>query len=62
MNNGILLCSYCHKFAPDSPHQGSLEFILWLMKNKKEQYDYLMEKLEELQLVLADFQPHIIHL
>lgn len=41
VNNGILLCSYCHKFAPDSAHQGGFEFILWLEKNKPEQYYYL---------------------
>lgn len=41
INNGILLCGYCHKFASDSPHQGGFEFTQWLKENKIEQYDYL---------------------
>jgi 5-methylcytosine-specific restriction endonuclease McrA len=41
INNGILLCSFCHKFAPDSPHQGGFEWSLWLEKNKPYQYDYI---------------------
>lgn len=41
LKNGILLCSRCHKLAPDSAHEGALEFILWLEKNKPEQYLYL---------------------
>lgn len=41
INNGITLCGYCHKFAPDSAHQGSMEFIQFFKENKFEQYDYL---------------------
>lgn len=48
--NGILLCSGCHKLFSDSAHEGALEFILFLMKNKPEQYSYLIAKLEELRL------------
>lgn len=43
INNGILLCYFCHKASPSSPHQGALEFILWLEKNKPEQYKYLKD-------------------
>jgi hypothetical protein len=45
--NGVLLCGYCHKFSPDSPHQGSMEFIFWFEKNKPEQYNYLKAFLED---------------
>jgi hypothetical protein len=41
--NGILLCGYCHKFSPDSPHQGGFEFTMWLMVNKPAQYNYLRD-------------------
>lgn len=44
INNGILLCGYCHKFAPDSCHQGGFEFTLWLKKNKYKQFRYLVTK------------------
>jgi hypothetical protein len=40
--NGILLCARCHKDSPNSAHQSPLEFTLWLMKNKPEQYNYLV--------------------
>ena len=45
MNNGILLCYYCHKASPGSAHQGPLEFFIWFKKNKKRQYDYLVNYL-----------------
>jgi predicted HNH restriction endonuclease len=41
IQNGILLCAFCHKFSPESPHQSALEWILWLQENKPEQYEYL---------------------
>jgi hypothetical protein len=44
--NGILLCARCHKDSPDSAHQSPLEFTLWLMENKSEQYNYLVEFLK----------------
>lgn len=43
INNGILLNYYTHKAAPNSPHQGGFEFVLWLEKNKPEQYNHLKE-------------------
>jgi 5-methylcytosine-specific restriction endonuclease McrA len=47
INNGVLLCGYCHKFAPDSAHQGSFEFVNWLKVNKPVQYEYLLNKVGE---------------
>jgi hypothetical protein len=41
IRNGILLCARCHKDSPNSAHQSPLEFTLWLMENKSEQYNYL---------------------
>ena len=41
--NGILLCSFCHKWANDSPHQGGFEFTFWLENNKPAQYLYLKD-------------------
>jgi 5-methylcytosine-specific restriction endonuclease McrA len=46
VQNGILLCSFCHKFAPNSPHQSGFEFTMFLMKHKPEQYFYLLEFLK----------------
>jgi hypothetical protein len=47
LNNGILLCSYCHNWSPEAPHHNVMYFTFWLMLNKREQYDYLITKLEE---------------
>jgi hypothetical protein len=40
--NGILLCARCHKDSPNSAHQSPLEFTLWFMENRSEQYNYLV--------------------
>ena len=44
--NGILLCARCHKDSPDSAHQSPLEFSLWFIENRPEQYNYLVEFLK----------------
>jgi hypothetical protein len=41
IKNGICLCPYDHKWAPDSPHQGSMEFIFWLKNKFPSRYKYL---------------------
>jgi len=50
INNGILLCGYCHKFSPSSPHQGGFAWCEWFKYTKKEQYEYLVSKLYEYRL------------
>lgn len=47
LNNLITLCSRCHHWDKDSPHQNALWFAEWLKKNKPEQYNYLCSFLEE---------------
>ena len=48
VNNGITLCSYCHHWSPFAVHQNCIYFSLWLKIHRKEQYDYLVEKLNEI--------------
>jgi len=50
IDNGILLCSYDHKFAPNSPHQSGVEFGLWLQEHKPEQYNNLITILKNLKV------------
>lgn len=48
LNNGISLCPKCHRFSfVMSAHQNSFVFILWLMDNRIEQFEYLKEKIKE---------------
>lgn len=47
LNNMITLCSRCHHWSKDSPHQNALWFAEWLKKNKPEQYNHLRGFLEE---------------
>lgn len=47
LNNGICLCSYCHKFSKIGPHKGSIIFSEWLRKNYPEKYEYLLKKWDE---------------
>jgi hypothetical protein len=44
--NGVLLCPYCHRFSPMSPHQNSLYFGYWLKRHNRPQYDFLVSQLE----------------
>ena len=53
INNGILLCSYCHQTGPNSAHKNSLYFVHWLQKNRNEQYLYLLSQLILLNRELA---------
>jgi len=45
IQNGILLCPYCHKWAPYSPHMNSILFAEWLKINRTEIYYYLLGKM-----------------
>jgi len=46
INNGIFLCFSCHKNAKISSHLDGFAFSYWLMKNKEEQYNYLIDYLD----------------
>lgn len=45
IENGILLCPYCHKWSRESPHLNALYFNYWLSIKKPLQYNYLVNKL-----------------
>ena len=39
LQNGILLCSYHHKYSPRlSPHKGLVGFAAWMSDNRSEQW------------------------
>lgn len=45
IQNGCSLCNNHHKYCKEiSGHKNSFVFILWLMENRKEQFEYLREK------------------
>ena len=42
--NGVLLCSYHHKFCPnESPHAAPLQFSEFLFENHPEKYDWFLK-------------------
>ena len=44
INNGILLCSYHHKYSLRlSPHQGQVGFTAWMIENRPEQWTWAQE-------------------
>ena len=45
--NCVLLCSSCHKFSRHSAHKNPVNFILWLIKNEKERFDYIVAHMNE---------------
>ena len=48
--NGISLCPNHHRFSREiSPHQNPFAFMLWLEKNRPKQFNYLKEKLSEVE-------------
>ena len=43
INNGISLCPLHHQFGLQiSAHRNPFMFFIWLMKNRKEQFNYLL--------------------
>jgi hypothetical protein len=47
LRNGILLCPFCHMFSGKSAaHMNSIWFCNWLMINRKEQWEWCLERLE----------------
>lgn len=52
LDNSITLCVLHHRFSRQmSAHQNSLTFFLWLMRNKREQFNKLFIKINELKLL-----------
>ena len=47
--NGILLCFQHHKVGKYSAHLNAIWFTNWLFNNRREQYDYVMRKLDQIQ-------------
>lgn len=48
LRNGACLCSGCHTMRVNSAHQSPLWFQDWMMKNRREDLNYLMLKRMEL--------------
>ena len=49
VNNSILLCVSHHKFGKFSAHKNALWFIHWLRDTYPLKYNYLINKLEEIE-------------
>ena len=47
--NGIMLCFQHHKVGKYSAHQNAIWFADWLLKNRPEQYHYVIRKLDQIQ-------------
>ena len=49
INNGISLCPKHHIFSRIiSAHNNPLGFFIWLIKNRPDQLDYLVDKMKEM--------------
>ena len=48
VQNGICLCFQHHRVGKYSPHQNALFFSLWLQVVKPKQYDYVLNKVDEI--------------
>lgn len=49
INNGITLCVNEHKWGILSAHNCPLPLYLWLEKNRKEQYDWFLQEIENVK-------------
>lgn len=49
VKNGITLCVGHHKWGKFSAHGNGLWFTKWLKEHKPEQYEYLMQRLIEIE-------------
>jgi|SRR3990167_6866946 len=53
VSNGVALCPLHHKYSLEiSAHRNSFAFYIWLMNNKRVQYEYLKGYLIELQRII----------
>jgi len=48
LRNGVCLCSLHHSLGKASAHQDPIWFTYWLMEHRPDDYNYLIEKREEL--------------
>ena len=44
INNGLLLCSACHRFSRTSAHKGSMLFADWLMRTYPKIWHYIIRE------------------
>lgn len=66
LRNGCLLCSYHHTFGRQSAHQDPFWFREWLLKHRKEDFEYLMVRknaLERLdyEVIIANLKNKLGH-
>lgn len=47
--NLLTLCSHCHHWGKESPHQNALVFSEWFKNKFPERYYYLLKKIEEIK-------------
>ena len=48
VDNGIALCFNHHKVGNFSPHMNAIWFTFWLKTNKPKQFNYIIDKLKNL--------------
>lgn len=55
--NGILLCSFHHKYSPHcSPHGAPLQFAEWLQINKPEKWEWAMTHRNDWKTIKANYK------
>lgn len=47
LRNGVCLCATHHTMGNQSAHNNPIWFIKWMEENRREDYDYLVEKMKE---------------
>ena len=51
LENGIVLCPKHHKYSfKISAHRSPISFVIWLKENYPEKYEYVNDKIKELNL------------
>lgn len=65
LNNGVCVCSGCHKFSEDSFHRSPITTIAWLIKNHPERFDYVVSNFNvkidlENRLVLQEIESKLL--
>jgi len=56
INNGVSLCVLNHKWSKFAAHTNPTWFTLWLMKNRPEQYKWVVEHIDEPEVHLTHDQ------
>jgi hypothetical protein len=60
IENGVSLCSWCHKFSSTGAHKGGIIFSEWFRQKYPERYEYLLKNYQNNVDLTTEYLENII--